>query len=1589
MCAAPVRSTTKYNLFTFLPKNLFEQFQKKANFYFCEDTLGTKQAGRGKAGEGSEVGEASAPCRSLLTPLSGLFVCVSVLVAIVSLTPLSPKTPIVSVAPLVLVLTVSAIKEAVEDWQRYKMDRRINSYFVDTWRSDGRRAPSSAASHGAASSPGKAPPKQLGPVALGSGFEPVLWSDLMVGDLVFIREGGAFPADILLLQSSTDQGIAHIETANLDGETNLKTKQANPECWRIPVGDGSNANHKAGSTRSSGSTKSPGSDDNGLPSSRSTSKGAKDEIHGLKWPLKLPPLVLESAAPSKKLDGSAWKANMTFLRPPADIDDAAASASSSSSSAAAKRGDIKMALGMSQLLLRGCVLRNTKWVIGLVIFTGVETKLMLNNRKAALKRSHVDRIVDQSLYILFGIEFVLCTLGASLNYAWMDANRHLWFLPPLPKMSRDAGLSWFTYLVLLDILIPISLYVSMELVKAAQAYLINQDIEVSTPLVHPHADRLLRCGAALTFHRVMCSVSVSFVQMYHAETNTPAHARTSNLNEELGQVNYCFSDKTGTLTCNVMNFVACSVEGVEYGMDALRKGGGGKGKGSSSPHNADTESWTMPSLPGLPPPDADFPFRDTSLVRSLLNGGKDRASTLIVDQYLTLLATCHTVLPDFPACEKEHVHNLLGGVCQHPVVYQASSPDEKALVLAAKNQGYYFFHREPAQIPMDRAAAAAEGASSSSGKAGSSGMVINGESMLVNILGHVTAFSMLDVFEFSSERARMSVILRDPRDGLIKLLSKGADTKMYRLLSEESRAKSWASMEKSLHSFSEFGLRTLICGYKVLTPEQYLSWASDYARAKSSIDRREELVAAAQNEIEQGLTMLGSTAIEDRLQDGVPDAISTLSAAGIKIWVLTGDKVETAINIARSCSLITPKMDAAGLLQLVIDDKAGEEAALKATQEQLDVALKKVEQIAGHLPEGESSDSLAIVVSGQALSHIFSVVRDAKGREILYEHLGPAQRQHADVLRDQFLAVCKRCAAVVCCRVSPNQKAEIVSLVKAKLPVITLAIGDGANDVAMIKAAHVGIGISGLEGLQAVMASDYSIAQFRFLVPLLLVHGHWSYERISKLILYSFYKNITIALTSIWFAIFSGWSAQLWYDAYAGSVYNIIFTSLPIMFVATLDRDVGRKNLIRFPALYQSGLKNEAFNVGRLLRIIGEGFGHSLLLFFCCFFIYTGAGDVVSAHGTTHDLWVFSTAMYSFLVVVVNLRIALDTSTFMWFNGVLIVLSILSWFAFVLIYCAVNITPNMFLVAQYLMSNATFWLALVVVPAICIVPEVAWMYAQRMYAPSMKDVVMEMERGYCSTAGVGSDGQNPPSMVLVRVHSAAKDGASAKTNETKGGKPDNLTRKGSGGHTTNGVTHPGHTYTKHGGGSGGGGSSAGVSPRGAAAVSVGVSDIGAAELDSRRPPSRQGLFPQPSVTVSSYVGHVSHAHHPPLGLSRLSLEEHGGIGSGGMHTPLNSKGAQAASDLFSPTASPAPVPSPARGGASTRASPRQSSRDMLASPSGMAHTSESSSNSESIPPPFSSTLTVTHHSPLRQGVNRGSSDRRRSGGLVTRAKDDQ
>lgn len=182
-------------------------------------------------------------------------------------------------------------------------------------------------------------------------------------------------------------------------------------------------------------------------------------------------------------------------------------------------------------------------------------------------------------------------------------------------------------------------------------------------------------------------------------------------------------------------------------------------------------------------------------------------------------------------------------------------------------------------------------------------------------------------------------------------------------------------------------------------------------------------------------------------------------------------------------------------------------------------------------------------------------------------------------LQKDFIELCVSCKVVICCRVSPMQKAEVVELVTKHTKAVSLAIGDGANDVAMIQKANVGVGISGVEGLQAACASDYSIAQFRFLLRLLLVHGSWNYSRLCKLILYSFYKNICLYVIELWFAIYSGWSGQILFERWTIGLYNVMFTALPPLAMGLFDRACSADTMLKYPKLYKPSQDAKLFNV--------------------------------------------------------------------------------------------------------------------------------------------------------------------------------------------------------------------------------------------------------------------------------------------------------------------------------------------------------------------------------------------------------------------------
>uniref|UniRef100_A0A8C3LDD2 Phospholipid-transporting ATPase n=1 Tax=Chrysolophus pictus TaxID=9089 RepID=A0A8C3LDD2_CHRPC len=829
-------------------------------------------------------------------------------------------------------------------------------------------------------------------------------------------------------------------------------------------------------------------------------------------------------------------------------------------------------LGSDQILLRGAQLRNTQWVHGIVVYTGHDTKLMQNSTSPPLKMSNVERITNIQILILFCILIamsLICSIGSAV---WN--RRHTerdWYLDLNYGGASNFGLNFLTFIILFNNLIPISLLVTLEVVKFIQAYFINWDID-----------------------------------MHYEPTDTAAMARTSNLNEELGQVKYIFSDKTGTLTCNVMQFKKCTVAGVAYGQGS---------------QNGDEKM-----------------FSDSSLLENLQN---NHPTAPIICEFLTMMAVCHTAVP-----EREG----------DKIIYQAASPDEGALVRAARHLRFVFTGRTP-------------------------------DSVIIESLGHEERYELLNVLEFTSSRKRMSVIVRTPT-GKLRLYCKGADTVIYDRLAESSKYKEITL--KHLEQFATEGLRTLCFAVAEISESDYQEWLDVYHRASTAIQNRALKLEESYELIEKNLQLLGATAIEDKLQDKVPETIETLMKADIKIWILTGDKQETAINIGHSCKLLRKNM---GLIVINEGSLDGTRETLSHHCSTLGDALRK-------------ENDFALIIDGKSLKYALTFG-----------------------VRQYFLDLALSCKAVICCRVSPLQKSEVVEMVKKQVKVVTLAIGDGANDVSMIQTAHVGVGISGNEGLQAANSSDYSIAQFKYLKNLLLVHGAWNYNRVAKCILYCFYKNIVLYIIEIWFAFVNGFSGQILFERWCIGLYNVMFTAMPPLTLGIFERSCRKENMLKYPELYKTSQNALDFNTKVFWVHCLNGLFHSFILFW--FPLKALQHGTVFGNGKTSDYLLLGNTVYTFVVLTVCLKAGLETSYWTLFSHIAIWGSIALWVVFFGIYSSlwpvIPMAPDMSGEAAMMFSSGVFWMGLLCIPMTALLFDVVYKVVKRATFKTLVDEVQELE----------------------------------------------------------------------------------------------------------------------------------------------------------------------------------------------------------------------------------------------------------------------
>ncbi|XP_077589124.1 phospholipid-transporting ATPase VB isoform X2 [Stigmatopora nigra] len=1164
--------TTKYTLLFFLPMNLFEQFHRLANLYFV-----------------------------------GL--------AILNFVPVvNAFQPDVALIPICVILSLTALKDAWEDFRRYQSDRKLNNMACLIYSGKEKK------------------------------FVERRWKDVRVGDFVKALCNQIVPADLLLLHTSNCNYACHIETSNLDGETNLKERKGIPGlCVTEP-------DFEPGSFNS----------------------------------------VVVCEKPNNNLNH--FKCYVE------------------------KPNKEKLGAGIESLLLRGCTVRNTEHAVGFVVYAGHETKSMLNNSGPRYKRSKLERKLNVDVIFCVILLFAMCLVGALGHLYWRQGLSGVppYLVPDDKGLVGSASLSsfyvFFSMIILLQVMIPISLYVSIELVKIGQIFFITQDID-----------------------------------LYDEEKDIRIQCKALNITEDLGQIQYIFSDKTGTLTENKMVFRRCSIMGSEYphkenairlavidepesdeevifnqqpqlpvsgwSLDDEDSVSGGEQPRRESRHKSKIAGNAQSNVAFSSPLETEV-IPDGKLLQKLRIAERS-ISSQEMDPYLDFflaLAICNTVVvsmetaqrqrtqeyPDsfqssnpldnfsnflkragslrnvfapkrersfsdtsfredehFPKVEDsgEFTSNVKTNESSG-VYYEAESPDEAALVYAAKAYGFVLLSRTPDRVTVKVPS------------------------------GQILAFQVLDTLTFDYNRKRMSVLVQHPTTRERVLYTKGADYAIMELLGAPyaehlsgNQKNIVADTQYHLDSYAEDGLRTLCFTKKVVSAEEYEVWSVNRKSAMAAIDGREQLITATAVQLETNLTLLGATGIEDRLQDSAPDTILALREAGIKVWVLTGDKPETAVNIGYACRLLEDE-------DLVINMSYKSKPICTSI---LDSTLEEVRRYENDPRNVDTTPDISLVIDGRTLAMLLS--KD---------------------LQNRFVQLAKSCRSVLCCRVTPLQKSGVVKLIREKLGVMTLAVGDGANDVNMIQAADIGIGISGQEGMQATMASDFAISRFKHLKKLLLVHGHWCNTRLANMIIYFFYKNLANVNLLFWYQFYCGFTAATMVDYWLLIFFNLFFTSAPPIMFGIMDKDVSAEVLLGVPELYRTGQGAGDYRFTTFWISMLDAFYQSLVCFFIPYWTYQDL-DV--------DVFTFGTPLNAVSLITILLHLSIEIKAWTVVHWIIMVGSFALSLVLTLLYTSC-VTCNSHWTLQNQLTDPIFYLICTITTVVALLPRYTFHVMRNSLAPS-------------------------------------------------------------------------------------------------------------------------------------------------------------------------------------------------------------------------------------------------------------------------------
>jgi phospholipid-transporting ATPase len=1050
--------TRKYNCITFLPKSLFYQFNRPANIYFL---------------------------------ICAILQCIPMI---------SPLGPTSAILPLVIVLSASLIREAIEDIARGRLDKQQNEEKCDKYNIQTNK------------------------------WEETQSGKLFVGDIISVLEGETFPADIILLDSNLPEGICYIETGTLDGEKTLKMKESSLQTagWL-------------------------------------NSNGKKREGFNLSG-------NVLADMPNPELYRLNGKMHLKFLQ---EVNNNNLSV-------------LDVPLDSKQLLLKGAKLKNTEWVIGIVVYSGSNCKIMKNSKEPIPKYSSVEKLMNTSLIFIFIFQAILCLISAILSFIYYQSNlkdskEGFGYIKYEKKI--ESFFIYFTYLLLLNTMIPISLIITIEVVKLFQGLFMSYD-----------------------------KFSYSKIRKKFLTPNSVS------LNEECGLVNYIFSDKTGTLTCNKMEFKYCVIGETCY--QYIRNSNELQ---IEKDNDFRKEENIIPFLKyemydNFKKKETNLNFNKTNhssyLIRSELNPDLKltlNSDELIVEQFWLALSLCHTCSIQTNEEGKDE--------------YACISPDSIELVKAARDQGW--------------------------------GLIESGTTSIKRIkLGYdsdVTVdFERLQLIEFSSDRKRETIIVKEKVEGnenesIIKLYCKGADSIIEKRLSDKTPQNTLKQSKYYVNKFSDLGFRTLFIAMKILSEQEYETFKTALNEAQLSLENKDEKVAAVYETIEKDLFLLGATIVEDKLQDLVPETIRDLRLAKIKVWMLTGDKMNTAENIGLSCNLISKKMKVFKICG--VDKNKNEKLEDTNREEREQVISDFAKEFNGFKGQFNSLEkpSFGLLVDEKALLTI----------------------SESEEMQHIFLEIAKDAEAVICCRVSPLQKSQVVKMMKNyDEKGITLAIGDGGNDVPMIMEAHIGIGIYGEEGLRAVQSSDYAVGEFKVLRELLFRHGRTNYIRITECIHYFFFKNFVETFNQFLFGFYCNFTGQTIIDDWFITLFNLLFTSLPLGTKAILDMDItvddGSIIYKLLPFIYKENRENPYFTIFNFILTLFKGLIFSTIN--CFIVIYSINNTQINEDGKMAGLWFMSVDIYTNILITVTLTLLITTKYHTWIHfTILFVVSFLSYIIFLVL----------------------------------------------------------------------------------------------------------------------------------------------------------------------------------------------------------------------------------------------------------------------------------------------------------------------------------